>query len=462
MEDELATIRDADDRAQAYLAGIGDRPVYPPQSAIDALALLDEGLPDRGLGATSTIALMDRVGSAAVVESNGARYFGFVTGATLPVAAAADRLALSWDNSASTEMGSPGTAAFERVAGQWVLEALDLPRESAVGFTTSAAAGTIVALSTARRALYARQGWDVDRAGVFGAPRIRVVAGELSHVVVIKALRVLGFGLDCVEWAPVDAWGRIDPDRLPQLDSSTILILQAGEVNTGEFDRFDELIARAAEAGSWVHVDGAFGLWARASKHRDLTKGVDQADSWTVDGHKWLNTPYDSAMVIVRDADGVTETMQSDAAYSMSASGAQKNLTLEFSRRARGIPIWATLRALGRDGVAELIERTVEYAQSVADGLRAAGYEVLNRVVLNQVLVTTDNPAETERIIREAQESGDTWFGRTTWQGRTAFRISVSSWRTSQGEIDALIELLRVLRYQPTAPNGAESGPAHG
>lgn len=444
--DELAVIADADERARAYIQGIGKRRVFPSEKAIEALAAFAEPLPVRGHDPLSTIRLLDDVGSAAAVESNGPRYFGFVTGATLPVAAAADRLALAWDNSASSPDGTPAPAAIEKVAATWVLDVLDLPAASAVGFTTSAAAGTIAALSTARRALLARQGWDLDRAGTAGAPGVRVVASERAHVVVMKALRVLGFGLDNVEWAPVDENGRIDPGRLPALDDATILILQAGEVNTGEFDPFDELIDRAESVGAWVHIDGAFGLWARASKHRALTAGADRADSWCVDGHKWLNTPYDSAMVIARDARALSGALHSDAEYSMSASDSQEHLTLEFSRRARGIPIWAALRSLGREGVADLVEHSVELASIAADGLRDAGYIVLNRVVLNQVLVTTDDPQQTDRIIRAAQAGGATWFGPTLWQGQVAFRISIASWRTTRTDIEALVEILRGLR----------------
>lgn len=442
MLHELDLIRDADARAQSYVDKIGSRPVYPAPGSVDALDAFAEDLPEHGLDAASTIRLMDEIGSPATVETNGGSYFGFVIGAALPVAAAADRLALAWDNAVS-----PSTGAIEKIACRWLLEILDLPRESAVGFTTSASSGTIVALATARRTLLARQGWDVDLRGVAGAPPVRVVATERAHVAVIKALKVLGFGLDNIEWAPVDGFGRVDPDRLPALDATTILVLQAGEVNTGEFDLFEPLIASADASGAWVHVDGAFGLWARASKHRHLGAGAEKASSWTVDGHKWLNTPYDSAMVIVRDPTAIAGAMHSDAAYSPASPDAQKNLTLEFSRRARGVPVWAALRTLGRDGVADLVERTVDLAASAAEGLRSAGYDVLNRVVLNQVLVATDDPEQTARIVKAAQDSGVTWFGQTSWNGRVAFRISVSSWRTTQKDIDELIELLRSLRY---------------
>jgi glutamate/tyrosine decarboxylase-like PLP-dependent enzyme len=446
MTDELDIIKDADRRAAAYIDGIGHRVVYPATEALQALSAFDEELTASGSTASSTIALLDDTGTPAAVETNGGRYFGFVVGASLPVAAAAERLALAWDNGAATSVSSPVAAKLEQVAGKWLLDILDLPRESAVGFTTSASSGATVALATARRALLGRLDWDFDERGLAGAPIIRVVATKLAHISVIKALRVLGFGLANVEWIPVDQNGAVDPSQMPEVDATTIVILQAGEVNSGEFDPFEALIGRAHAAGAWVHVDGAFGLWARASKHRALTAGIDLADSWTVDGHKWLNTPYDCAMVIVRDADELTAAMNSDAAYSGSSERSQKNLTLEFSRRARGISVWAALRTLGRDGVADLVERTMDLARSAADQIRAAGYDILNRVVLNQVIVAAETPEETARVLSAAQASGLVWFGATSWQGRPAFRISVSSWRTERADIDVLVAVLAELR----------------
>lgn len=450
LRDELDLLRDADERAQRYIEGIGSRPVFPAAESIDALAAFSEPLPEEGHDAASTVALLDEVGSPAAVESNGARYFGFVTGATLPVAAAADRIALAWDNSASDPSGTPGVGAIEQTAADWVLEILDLPRDAAVGFTTSSGSGTVVALATARKTLLARQGWDFDRLGADGAPKVRIVASELAHVVVRKAVRVLGFGLDRVEWVPTDEYGRIRNDQVPALDGSTILILQAGEVNTGEFDDFDALIALAEAVGAWVHVDGAFGLWARATKHKAVTAGIERADSWAVDGHKWLNTPYDSAMLIVRDRQALASTMFAGAVYAPTTDDAQENLTLEFSRRGRGVPVWAALRTLGRSGVASLVEGSMDLASAAADGLRAAGFDVLNRVVLNQVLVAAEDEATTGRIVAAAQASGRTWFGSTVWRGRKAFRISVSSWRTTRAEIDDLVALLSELRAGST------------
>ncbi|SFO87615.1 Glutamate or tyrosine decarboxylase [Ectopseudomonas composti] len=439
-------LAEADRRALAYLDGIPTRRVFPDASAIDALATFDQSLPEQGHAADQVLCQLDEIGSPATVASNAARYFGFVIGATLPVAAAAERLVLAWDQCASSFDNSPVADRLEKIAGRWVCQALGLPDQSAVGFGTSATACTLACISAARRVLLARQSWDFDGDGLFGAPQIRVVLAETTHITVKKALRVLGFGMNHLHYAPVDQYGRIDPARLPELDERTLLILQAGEVNTGEFDRFAELIAIAHEANAWVHVDGAFGLWARASSSAHLLQGVELADSWTTDGHKWLNTPYDSAMAICRDADALAAAMNSDAAYASASKDAQKNLTLEFSRRARGIAVWAALAHLGRTGLKAMIDRHIRQAEELASRLRAAGYQVLNRVVLNQVLVRGDTDEQTIAIRQAAQASGEVWFGPTVWEGRPAFRLSLCSWRTEDADVEALGALLLRLK----------------
>lgn len=441
---ELELLEQADERARKYIAQVETRRVFPAPEAMAALTGFEEPLPEQGRPGAETLARMDDLGSPATVASNGPNYYGFVIGASLPVAAAAERLAIAWDQCASTQDGGPAAYAIERQAGRWLLEILDLPRDSAVAFGTSATACGLSALAAARADILARQGWDVVADGLSGAPEVKVVVPASTHVTVRKALQVLGFGWNRVIKAPVDDKGRILPEQLPKLDAQTLLILQAGEVNTGEFDRFEEIIPRAKAAGAWVHVDGAFGLWARAAPElRHLTLGIDGADSWTTDGHKWLNTPYDGAMAICREPQALARVMNSDAAYSTASAEAQKNLTLEFSRRARGVPIWAALRTLGRDGVAEMVTRHHHQAQRIGSALRAAGFEVLNRVVLNQVLVRGRDDAATQSILRQVQESGTAWFGGSIWQERPAFRISLSSFRTEDRHVDQLIALLQ-------------------
>ncbi|MBU9641411.1 pyridoxal phosphate-dependent decarboxylase family protein [Burkholderia gladioli] len=445
--DEIALLADADHRAARYLRSVETRRVFPTADAIESLSRFEEALPEHGVSATETLALLDEFGSAATVTSNGPRYFGFVVGASLPGAAAAERLMMAWDQGAPLAMASPVSASIEAVAAGWLLEALDLPRGSAVGFGTSATACGLGCLAAARRTLLKRAGWDLDAKGLHGSPEIRIVVSERIHIVVLKALRVLGFGTEQIIRAPTDAHGRVIPEQLPAMDARTILCLQAGEVNTGEFDPFSAIVAQARAKGAWVHVDGAFGLWARSSDTlRHLTEGVEQADSWTTDGHKWLNTPYDCAMAICRDPDALAETLSSDAVYATGSRLAQKNLTLEFSRRPRGITVWAALRTLGRQGVAQMIERHCRQATRLAEGLRQAGFDVLNRVVLNQVLVRGRDDAETSAVRLAAEESGEAWFGPSVWNGRPAFRLSVSSWRTEDADIERTIALLQGAR----------------
>jgi len=455
---ELSLIADADQRASNYIASVDTRRVFPDQAAISALSAFSEALPQQGRNPSDTLAMLDEIGSSATVVSNGPHYFGFVIGASLPSAAAAERLMLAWDQCASSFDNSPIAATLEKVAAGWVLDALNLPRESAVGFGTSATACTIGCLTAARRALLAKQGWDFDADGLIGAPEVKVIVSDVVHITVKKALRMLGFGLNRLLIAPTDEFGRIDPAQLPTIDDLTILCLQAGEVNTGEFDPFETVIPVAKKAGAWVHVDGAFGLWARAScKAAHLASGAELADSWTTDGHKWLNTPYDGAMAICRDADALARAMNSDAVYATAAADAQKNLTLEFSRRARGIPIWAALRTLGRNGVAEMVDRHIGQAQRLAAALLKADFDVVNRVVLNQVLVRGSDDDATRAIRAAIEASGKAWFGLTMWRSRPAFRLSISSWRTRDQDIDDLVDLL-VQARQTTFHIGERKG----
>jgi glutamate/tyrosine decarboxylase-like PLP-dependent enzyme len=446
MTDELSLLRDADARAAEYLETVSSRRVFPSGEALAELQNLAGPLSENGCAPNETLALLDRFGTPATVTSNGPNYYGFVIGATLPAAAAAERLAAAWDQCASSFANSPVAAALEKTAGAWLLDILDLPRGAGVGFGTSATACGLGCLAAARKSLLAAKGWDVDARGISGAPTVRVVVPASVHVTVKKALRLLGFGLDNIIYAPVDGFARIDPAKLPPLDEATILCLQAGEVNTGEFDLFTEIIPVAKAAGAWVHVDGAFGLWARAStKRRHLTEGVDGADSWTTDGHKWLNTPYDGAVAICRDKKLMAQTMNADAAYSEAEADAQKNLTLEFSRRARGIPIWAALHSLGRKGVEALVDQFCDNATALAEGLRGSPIEILNRVVLNQILCRLGDDEKTKAFVVAAQNSGEIWFGPSVWEGRAAFRLSISSWRTEPSHIEAAACLLSEL-----------------
>ncbi|MBM2575722.1 aspartate aminotransferase family protein [Jannaschia sp. Os4] len=426
-------------------------PVFPAPEAVAALSRLDEPLPDTGRPDAETAALLREVAAPATVASTGPDYFGFVIGGTLPAARDADHWVTDHDQCAVGHVGSPAAAALERVAGAWVLDALDLPRGAAVAFGTSATAGGLSCLTAARHALLARQGWDFAACGLDGAPRLRLVVPETVHVTILKAARILGFGTDNLVRMPCTPAGTVDPARLPAFTDRDIVVLQAGEVNTGGFDPFAAVIPAARAAGAWVHVDGAFGLWARASARRALTEGVDGADSWTVDAHKWLQVPYDCGMAIVREPEWLARAMNAAAAYAEGQAGDQMHLCLEFSRRARGVPAWAALRSLGRDGIAAMVDRHCALAGRIADGLAALGLEVLNAPPpLNQVLARGRDDAETAAILAHVQGSGAAWFGPTMWHGRPAFRVSVSNWRTREAHADALVALV-VAALDPSA-----------
>jgi glutamate/tyrosine decarboxylase-like PLP-dependent enzyme len=454
---EASLMVEADRRAADYVASVSGRPPYPSPIALANLAEFDEPYPEQGRSALATLDLLDRIGSPATAVTTGPRYFGYVVGGVLPAAAAAERMVLAWDQRASTFASSPVSATLEKVAGRWILDALRLPKESAVGFGTSATACTIACLSAARRTILARLGWDWDSDGAAGAPPVRVVTSATIHIAVSKALRILGFGLRNIVPAPVDQFGRVDPKQLPELDAATILCLQAGEVNGGAVDPFVDLLPRAAAAGAWMHIDGAFGLWARASSSAPLCEGIDAADSWTADGHKWLNTPYDCAFAICRDGKALEAAMASDAVYAPSEQGAQQNLTLEFSRRARGIPIWAALRTLGRDGLREMVNRNISHAKQIGEALVRIGYTLPTPVVLNQVLARASDDMKTARICELVQSSGNGWFGMTRWNGSAALRISVCSHRTNHEHIAELIAALENA-WNNTEGHSSDSG----
>jgi len=437
---EIEVVRDANERAVVYLNGIEQRRAFPTQAAIEALDVFDEALPDKPSDPVATLRLLDEHGTPATVTNNGGRYFGFVIGGTLPAAAAAERLAAAWDQCGSSFIGSPVSAKIEEVAATWVLDILDLPKQSKIGFGTSATACGLAMLAVARRTLLKRKGWDIDADGLIGAPEVKLLVSETIHITVKKAAKLLGFGLNRLIVAPCDDDGRIDVTQMPELDDMTIVCLQAGEVNKGSFDDFSKLIPMAHAAGAWVHVDGAFGIWARACADKKyLTTGVELADSWTTDGHKWLNTPYDGAMAICRHADDYAETLNSDAVYSTTEPYSQKNLVLEFSRRPRGIPIWAALRSLGRQGVNDMVARHCAQAQCLAEGLRGHGVTVLNDVVVNQVLCTLGSDEKNNALLQHISDEGEIWFGPSKWRGESVFRLSVSSWRTTNEDIERAI-----------------------
>lgn len=444
-----ALIEDAARRAARYLHTLDERRVFPATQDLERLRELSHPLQGPPIVPRDVLAELDAIGSAAATASAGRRYFGFVTGGSLPAALAANILAAAWDQNGVLEVSSPVGAALEKVCRPWLLSVLGLPAECEVGFVTGATMANFTALAAARHALLAARGWDVEARGLFGAPPIRVVVGEEVHVSLLKALALLGFGRERVTRVPVDDQGRISAAQLPSIEGPTIVCIQAGNVNTGAFDPAAAIADRLRGTSAWLHVDGAFGLWAAASPmQRPLTAGLDAADSWATDAHKWLNVPYDSGLVFVRDPAVLNAAMGSSAAYL--AAGETRDphrFVPEMSRRARGIEIWAALRSLGREGLARMIDDCCAHARSFAHALRSAGAEILNEVVLNQVLVSFGDADTTNRVIAAIQQEGTCWCGGTVWQGRTAMRISVSNWATTAADVDRSVEaMLRAAR----------------
>jgi len=432
------------ERAVNYLENLENRSVAPTPEALQALSRLDESFPDQSTDAEAVLALLDEIGSPATMATAGSRFFGFVVGGSLPAALAANWMAGAWDQNAGLAVLSPINAKLEMVAMRWLTDILGLPSGCGVGFVTCATQANFAGLAAARHALLARKGWNVETQGLFGAPPITVVVGNEVHVSVLKALTMLGLGRERVIRVPVDGQGRMRADALPPLDSNTIVCIQAGNVNTGALDPAREIIAQAKAAGAWVHVDGAFGLWAAAAPDRAyLVDGIGGADSWATDAHKWLNVPYDSGLVFVRDAQNLHAAMAINAAYLVDSEIRDPtHYTPDFSRRARGVEIWAALRSLGREGLAELIERNCRQAARFAEGLREAGYEILNDVILNQVLVSFGDAETTRRVIAGIQQDGTCWCGGTVWQGKTAMRISVSSWATTDADVERSLDAM--------------------
>ncbi len=437
-------LEDAAARSAAYLAGLDGRYVVPDPGAVARLDELRTPLAEAGTDPTEVLALLDERISPATLGLAGRRFFGFVVGGALPVTLAASTLATAWDQNSSYHHTTPGTATLEAVALDWLVDLLDLPQGTGGGFVTGATVANATALAAARHDVLARAGWDVEADGLFGAPPIRVVVGGEVHPTVRKSLGLLGLGKDRVEAVPADGQGRFVADALPQLDGPAIVILQAGNVNTGAFDPFGDVIDRAHAMGAWVHVDGAFGLWARVSPAlKGLTDGLERADSWATDFHKWLNVPYDSGVALVRDPTALAAAMAVTAAY-LPEPGPRDpcDFTPELSRRARGVEVWAALKRLGRGGVRDLVERCSAHARRFAEGLTEAGFEVLNEVVLNQVLVSFGTPERTRAVIQALQDDGTCWCGGTLWQGRTAMRISVSSWATTEADVERCLEVM--------------------
>jgi glutamate/tyrosine decarboxylase-like PLP-dependent enzyme len=442
-------LNDAAMRASRYLDALPERAVAPDPTAVERLGALDIPLPDEPTPDDAVLAELDSF-SGATMAMAGPRFFGFVIGGALPATVAANWLATAWDQNTAFAAVTPLTARLESVAARWLNDLLGLPAETGVGFVTGATMANFSCLVAARHAVLQAAGWDVEADGLFGAPPVTVIVGDEAHPSLMKALGLAGFGRSRVKRVPVDDQGRMRADAFPQISGPTIVCLQAGNVNTGAFDPAEEIIPRAKAAGAWVHVDGAFGLWAAAApSRRHLMAGYADADSWATDAHKYLNTPYDCGLAFVRDTHALRAAMSVMAAYLPAAPTGDPDLTPELSRRARGVEVWAALRSLGRSGVAELVERTCRHARRFAEGLSAADFTILNDVVLNQTLVSFGDDATTRRIIAAIQQDGTLWAGPTVWHGQTAMRISVSYWSTTDDDVErSLAAIIRIAREQ--------------
>jgi glutamate/tyrosine decarboxylase-like PLP-dependent enzyme len=450
MDEREAAMRRAAEIGLDYLAGVDERHVGARADAAAIRDRLPAALPGDGMSPLEVIDELAMAFDPGIVASAGPRYFGFVVGGALPAAAAADWLTTAWAQNAGLHALSPAAAAAEDVAGRWMLDLLDLPREASVGLPTGAGLGNAVGLAAGRHAVLARAGWDVEADGLYGAPEITVVIGEEAHATLLTALQYLGLGRERVLRVPADDQGRMRSEAARDVIGSVagplIVATQAGNVNTGAFDPIGE-IADAVEGhpNAWVHVDGAVGLWAAVSPRLShLARGLERADSWSTDAHKWLNVGYDCGFVAVRDADAHRASMAMSASYLM-RSDLRENweYVLDSSRRARGFALYAAIRSLGRSGIRALVERCCDLAARIADRLRAEdGVEVLNDVVLNQVLVRFGDDDRTRRVIAAVQADGTAWMGGTTWQGQAAMRISVSNWSTTEADADRTAEAI--------------------
>jgi len=428
-----------------YLSKLADRKVYPDEKMLEELKRLDLPLSESPKDSGEILKLIHEVGLKTTVTSPGGRYFGFVMGATLPQTVASSWLTSAWDQNAGLFDTSPIAACSEEISLGWLVELFGLPKTCGGAFVTGATMAAFTSLAVARNYLLDRQGWDVRKNGLFDAPKLNVIVSEEIHITNLKAISLLGLGSDRLTKVPTDGQGRMLADEIPNISGPTIICLQAGDVNSGCFDRFDEIIDKVGSDDCWIHVDAAFGMWALVSeKFKHLTKGIEKADSWSIDAHKWLNVPYDSGVALVKNAEALRTAMSFGASYLTPAPGRRRptDYSPGLSSRARGVDIWMALATLGKSGIAEIVDRCCSHAKYAAEKLSRAGFEILNDVVLNQVLVSFGDDARTDEVIKKIQEDGTCWCGGTTWKGRRAMRISVISWATTAEDMRLSVEAM--------------------
>ncbi|VXA91877.1 pyridoxal phosphate-dependent decarboxylase family protein [Maribacter litoralis] len=436
--DEKIIFEKASQFAKEYLESVFERNVYPTEEALFDLGKFDESMPQNSSKANDVLDFLNQIGSPATVATTGARYFGFVSGGAIPVSLAAKVISTFWDQAPAMHVLSPIGSVLETVVEKWLKEIFNLPASTVAGFVSGTSTANFCGLAAARFRLLSNLNWNINDKGLFNAPQLRIVTGKHAHSTILKAIGLLGFGKENIEWVDVDAQGKLELNNLPQLDDRTILILQAGNVNSGSFDNFSELCTIAKKAGSWVHIDGAFGLWAGAvDKLKHLTKGIEGANSWAVDGHKTLNTPYDCGIVLCKDEDAIKSALHMAGSYIVTSDKRDGMFyTPEMSRRARVIELWATMKYLGKKGIDEMIlemhKRAVQFSTEI---MEVEGFSVLNDVVFNQVLVSCADDDLTDKVMKRVQELRECWAGGSVWNGKKVIRISVCSWATTASDI---------------------------
>lgn len=437
-EKSYALLDEARGYAFEYMGSIRERPVFPSQEAIEGLEVFQEPMPANPSDPSATLRMLHEYGSPATVAQTAGRYFGFVDGGAVPVAVASKWLSDVWDQNTALYVISPIASKLEEICEDWLTGLFGLPCETAAGFVSGSSTAILCGLAAARDSLLRKAGWDTIGKGLFGAPEIKVVIGEQAHSSVFKALSLLGLGRDKVIKVRTDGQGRMLAEDVPTLDERTLVLLQAGNVNTGSFDPIDRICDMANRAGAWVHIDGAFGLWAAASANkRHLVKGLEKADSWSVDAHKTLNAPYDCGIILCRSRNALVSAMQATGSYIQYSTHRDGMLyTPEMSRRARAVELWATLRYLGQSGIEELVDGLCSRAKQFADLLEGARFNLLNEVVFNQVLVSCKTPEKTKATLEHIQQSGECWCGGAIWNGEPAIRISVCSWATTEEDVE--------------------------
>lgn len=444
--EEKEIFRKAQSYAFDYLDKIEEKDVYPSEKNLEQLQVLHEELTNESSNPIDILSILHNIGSLGTVTHTGGRYFGFIIGGAIPISLASKWLADIWDQCGGLYVSSPLNAELELICEGWLKDILNLPSETIAGFVSGASMANFSAITAARYHILKNLGWDINKKGLNGAPKIRIVTHEQIHASIRKNLILLGFGDENIEYVKSDKQGRMITSELPKLDDSCIVFLQAGNANSGSFDDFETVCEIANKANAWVHIDGAFGLWVAASKKLSyLTKGIEKADSWALDAHKTLNVPYDSGIVLCKHPGSIANALQATGDYIIYSAEKRDPMlyTPEMSKRSRAIELWATLKYLGKNGIDEMITTFHENAKKISIELEMAGFLILNDVVFNQVLVALETDQKTKSVLAFLQNSGKIWLGGSMWGGKTVIRISVSSWKTNEDDIQTTIELFK-------------------